>query len=380
MNCKETCIRLFLLLLSIAFGLLVGEVAVRLFVPASAQEYSGSATADQYTFYRYDDLLGWSNAPGTQGIHKKEEFEYPVSINAYGMRQKEVDLDKKTGVFRIAFLGDSMTWAVGVPDEQRFTDIIGSLPNVESLNFSVTGYGPVQYLILVDKIIPFKPDLVVISFCLSNDFGDSVLYQAKNGYYKPYCVIDQKGELKIQGYPIRNIKKFGRQRTHYNGIVLRHSRLAQLILDKVTRKLAASRWGNAGLLGYDDQLIYDFPNISRKEMNLVDQSVLINKKILEAIKEKLQAKMIPLVIITAPTRFEYSGRAEANINVLDRLSKNTSELGIDLINTVPVFNINDFWPAEGHWNASGHKKMAIAIKDYLKRKGFIKLRADAVAA
>ena len=355
---------------------MLGEIAVRSCVRVSAQEYSVSPTGNQYEFYCFDDLLGWRNAPGAHGIYTRNEFGYPISINAFGMRQKEVNLKKKAGVFRIAFLGDSFVWGIGVLDEQRFTDIIGLTPNVESLNFGVSGYGPIQYLILADKIASFNPDLVVVAFCLSNDFGDNVLYQ-RYGYCKPYGVVDDKGELKVKGYPIRNVRGFGRYGAQYYGILCKYSRLAELIVGMASQKLASRE--NAGLLSFDDQLIYRFPNVSKEELESVEQAVLINKRILEKIKGKLSAKRIPLVIVTVPTKDEYEkehmGGAELNTNAVDMLSRTARELDIDVIDAVPILTIQDFFTKDAHWNSSGHQKMAIEIKKYLQRKGYIRFEA-----
>ena len=158
-------------------------------------------------FFEFDPKLGWSNAPNVQGIHRSKEFSYQVSNNSYGMRFREISIDKPKGIKRIAVLGDSFVWGLGVPDHERFTEVLERQLNAkaEVLNFGVTGYGPIQYYLNIDKILMFQPDLVIVVFCLGNDFADNVLWE-RYGYYKPYATIDGDHKLKIEGYPLRNVK------------------------------------------------------------------------------------------------------------------------------------------------------------------------------
>jgi len=77
------------------------------------------------------------------GTYKREEFEYTISINRYGMRQHPVSTKRKAGDYSIAVLGDSFVWGIGVADEDRFTEFLErELPGTEVLNFGVSGYGP----------------------------------------------------------------------------------------------------------------------------------------------------------------------------------------------------------------------------------------------
>ncbi|MFA6142681.1 MAG: SGNH/GDSL hydrolase family protein [Candidatus Omnitrophota bacterium] len=358
--------KLFILAASIISFLVFSEICLRLFSPESQQEYSVAPTSNQYKFYQFDEKLGWSNTPFMNGVQRREEFEYPIRINEYGMRNKPVKIEPARDIFRIAFLGDSFTWGIGVSDEERFTDVIGKLPMVESLNFGVSGYSPVQYYLLLDQVIKFKPNLVVLIFCLSNDFVDNVHYK-RYGYYKPYLILNRGGEIELRGYPIINVNKFGGKRV-FSDPLLKHSRVLRLInllIDKIRSII-----GNAGLTGFKDVDIYDYPKLSENKKREVDQAVLINKLILAKIKQKLDAAGIPLVVVAAPTKYEYpqnshSGSGQINTNALNVLEGIARELGIDFIDAVHCLNIHDFWLSDGHYNLQGHKKIAELVENYL---------------
>ena len=106
---------------------------------------------NQFVFYRYDPVLGWSNLPNMQGQFSRIEFSYPVQINSLGMRDVE-PADARKGEFKVAFMGDSFTWGVGAAYGERFTEVVEALdPRINALNFGVSGFAPVQYLLQIDQ-------------------------------------------------------------------------------------------------------------------------------------------------------------------------------------------------------------------------------------
>lgn len=38
---------------------------------------------------------------------------------------------------------------------------------------------------------------------------------------------------------------------------------------------------------------------------------------------------------------------------------------LDCFNTRPILNEQDYFPGDGHWNASGHRKVGKALIEYL---------------
>ena len=358
-----------------AFG--IGEGVIRLVVPDTRQQYSVSPTGNPFLFYRFDEKLGWSNAPMMTGTFNRADFEYPVRINSFGMRQKEVTLEKRPGVFRIAFVGDSFVWGIGVPEEQRFTELVERLPGVEALNFGVSGYGPLQEYLALDKVKAFAPDLVVLVFCLNNDFDDNVFYN-RYGYFKPYATLDSAGELKIEGYPLRRAKTLSSWTTWGPGTLLGRSRLAALSLDALaTLSNTFRRSDQAGLSGFSNLAMYRYQRLNPRHKRLTDEAVLINKKILQRFKADLDHASIPMVLVPAPTRYEYHpqggyGDVIRNTTVSEILKTTAAEIGVDFVDTVPRLNGLDFWIRDGHWNPGGHEKMAQAVIEYLQKKGFVR--------
>jgi hypothetical protein len=151
-------------------GLLLGELGLRL-------------TGFMYfNFFYPDPVLGWVMRGGAQGT-QTQEGNAPITINRYGFRDKEWNVEKPAGHFRIAVLGDSYTAGLQVPEEQRFTGILerelrscdtlaGRRPEV--LNFGVGRWGTAQALLcLRDRVLQFDPDMIVLAFFASNDLVDN---------------------------------------------------------------------------------------------------------------------------------------------------------------------------------------------------------------
>ncbi len=114
-----------------------------------------------------DKLLGFRMMPNaTREVHSAE-FNLVYRTNSLGLREKEIG---PTDKFKILFLGDSNTFGWGVPDGERFSDLIEKeIPSVYSINAGVPAYGIHQMLLwLKETGVTLKPDLVVCAFILSD--------------------------------------------------------------------------------------------------------------------------------------------------------------------------------------------------------------------
>jgi hypothetical protein len=96
-----------------------------------------------------------------------------LSINRWGMRDRDYEREKTRGVRRIALLGPSLTMGSGVDDSATFDAFLeerlnreppGASSKYEVLNFGVLAYSLLQQVaMLEDRVFAFQPDLVVIT-------------------------------------------------------------------------------------------------------------------------------------------------------------------------------------------------------------------------
>lgn len=163
------------------------ELTLRPFAP--------SLSKDTSLFVRDNDL-GWRMRPNSE----VQWGDVTVRSNGKGLRGPELDYIKPPGVFRILYLGDSVTFGYLLEKyEYTFPFVVETLlesstdREIETINSGVGGYSPWQeYVYLVREGIRYDPDLVVVSFVL-NDVtekfelvrfgGKDEGYQLTHSYY-----------------------------------------------------------------------------------------------------------------------------------------------------------------------------------------------------
>jgi lysophospholipase L1-like esterase len=145
--------------------------------------------------------------PGASGYVWNTQIE----INAHGYRGRTGAPAPFPG-FRIIVLGDSITFGLSVPLEATYAYqmqemLDKSASEYEVLNFGVVGYDILQEVaLLAYHGLAYKPDLVVVGFCL-NDVG-------------------------IAGF---NLEYIERVQKYKSNLLLSSSRLARFIVEKADR-------------------------------------------------------------------------------------------------------------------------------------------------
>ena len=233
--------RLLALSLSILFALLLAEVGLRII--GFSRPY----------FYAYDENLGWTLRPETNGWFRKEGAAY-IHINNAGMRDdRDYVIAKPNGTFRIAVLGDSFAEALQVPTAQTFWSIMQDRLSscsalagrrVEVLNFGVSSYGTAQELIMLRKRVwQYSPDLIILAFTPANDVRNNSRV-LEHDELRPYFVL-QNNEL-TEDDSFRQSPGFRQKQSFLNRTLYRfinYSRVLQLINgvrdDIVTRRQLA---------------------------------------------------------------------------------------------------------------------------------------------
>ena len=306
---KTILANIALVCVSVIGTLILAEVICRNIEPQETRNaFFGNVVT---SLYRYDAQLGWSPIPNlndeqlnwspTSSLsddQRKEVGKTSVHINSDGMRYHEVGPKKR---FRVAVIGDSFAWGLYVNAEDRFSDMIESRLPVDMLNFGVSSYGPPQYYMELDKVLGFKPDLVIVVFCLGNDFTDTIRnFYLK--YYKPYAALEN-GRAVIKGVPVYDINKFGDKLSPF----LAKSALARLVY-KVTYDYAP-QWTNyfkaadapdkIQMVDIRDSFLYKNPDSPQ-----VDKIFTITQAVMLSIKEKLAAQGVPLIILQARTNYD----------------------------------------------------------------------------
>lgn len=158
--------RLALLCASGLIALVLGELAVRLFDlgPGIHVVFRESYQLSENPILRYE------LRPGSRSG--------PVQVNRHGMRDREHALEKDPEVFRIACIGDSITFGMRVGMGENWCDRLEEYlgrhyaplgPSFEVLDFAVTGYNVAQCVESLEaRALAFEPDLVLYGYCLND--------------------------------------------------------------------------------------------------------------------------------------------------------------------------------------------------------------------
>jgi hypothetical protein len=89
------------------------------------------------------------------------------------MRDRDYEMAKPPGTYRIALTGASTTMGWSVKDDEPYEHVLEELlertppapgaPPIEILNFAVPGYTPPQFAGQVDRMLEFQPDMVLVT-------------------------------------------------------------------------------------------------------------------------------------------------------------------------------------------------------------------------
>lgn len=97
-----------------------------------------------------------------------------VAENSLGFRERELAVPKPPGGRRVMVLGDSLTWGVGLAQEERYSNLLEQRLRadgieVEVLNFGLPGLSTVAELEVLRENMPeVRPDRIAIGFCIND--------------------------------------------------------------------------------------------------------------------------------------------------------------------------------------------------------------------
>lgn len=147
---------------------------------------------------RYHEDYGWKPYANVSREGAMWGRDRPAKSNSAGWRDRERTRVPAPKILRIAAIGDSFTFGVGVDDGERFTDVMEAMqPGVEVLNFGMNGFGTDQELeVLRHEALDYSPSIVLCMTYLGNDLLD-ITHSLRHRWPKPRYVLDG-GELRLE--------------------------------------------------------------------------------------------------------------------------------------------------------------------------------------
>src|SRR5690606_14955859 len=114
--------------------------------------------------------------------YETSEFEVSTTFNSWGLRDREYDRVKPPSTFRILVLGDSISEALQVQDEEVYTEILEADLNnstsetrYEVINAAMSGFGTGDELQMLKYLgLDLAPDAVLLQMSLINDLSENL--------------------------------------------------------------------------------------------------------------------------------------------------------------------------------------------------------------
>jgi len=331
------------------------------------------------------------------GMYSEGDFDLFFVTNNRGMRGPgDYDYKKKDNVFRIAVLGDSFTFGVGVKEDETASYLLEKLLNgsgsgrYEVYNFGVNSYSPIlEYIYLTKEAVRYDPDTVILMLDICDPQDDYL--------YEPHIVYGERGDIlgcdpmRVNGKP------------DIEALCMKYSRLFYILDQKlfqsfrkiktigfrryISNKFNGIRNKQEILLNRDiDNIYFDRFLMFRegKDRNIVMRHWERTAKYIVMIKGYLDERRIKFLLVTYPYGHQVGegqwakGRRywgfEDN-RVYDpkdgfAIIKGFAERnGIDLLNLYDAMAKNRkeklYFNNDGHWTQKGQETAAKTIFDSL---------------
>lgn len=378
-----------LVVVQVLIFLLTGEVVLRI-LPARLMGNVGPRRMN----IRFCDFGPWFT-PHQRTRYSGDCFDaYPVTTNAFGMRDRERTLEKPEGMMRVSVLGDSYPAALQVADGKYFTAVAEDLLKaerlpVEVLNFGFSGYGTGGELLLYRRMVRrFGSDVIVVIFYPGNDIRnnsmklDYLAYGSKLEDYgsssaEPYGYFSRTGEA-LHERPNRRLdspaKDFLKQNVLHRSCFLdfAYSKLLYLRKVRAARGFEEQDRGQADLEPEPGA-----PGVSDSKRTDWEEAWKMAELLLKAFDREVRADGGKFLLVVLPdlALSETGGGLQASKRH-NRIIALASTIRLDYLDLSPIWlemiRRREFVPADlvlpcdGHWNERGNRVAAEVFARWLE--------------
>ena len=373
--------KLLILSTSLVFSILAAELVARA-VLDPIDYLNPTLVSDEFLGHRIEGHTGGHDAWGFRNARRPETAD-------------------------IVCIGDSMTYGVIVPASESWPVILTKLSGESVYNMGLGGYGPIQYLYLLQNLaVKLRPRTVIVGFYFGNDLFDTYNMVRSNKHWSNYknvgtANLAQGGELI---WPRKTGKFLGGLRDWLS----RHSIVYVLVTQRSIfdfirdREITTQGGSNSDIVRYrDEKHQVDF-NLAIRFLNLRDprlqNAMQVTGHIMSDIQGIAEKKGMRLIIALIPTKervygklIQQAGYREKYPQLADTLDQEDRarvwminllrQLRIETVDLLPALEAavsdHDLYPrADPHPNNYGTRVIAQAIDDYLK----VHPSSDSVAA
>jgi hypothetical protein len=307
----------------------------------------------------------------------------------------------------IVCIGDSLTYGVSVPARESWPSILGRLSGETVYNMGLGGYGPIQYLYLLQNLaVKLRPKTVIIGYSFQTDLFDVYAVARSNKHWSKYKNLEtanlpQGGELiwpRVHGKFLGGLRDWLSKHSMIY-VLASQSSIFDFIRD---REITAQGGSNSDIIRYrDEKHRVDF-NLAIRFLNTRDpriqNAMQMTGHVMSDIQSVAEKRGIRLIIALFPTKERVYGKLVQQAGYLEKYPRLADtldqedrarvwlinllhQLRIETVDLLPALEAaisdRDLYPiADPHPNKYGTRLIAQAIDDYLK----VHPSTDSVAA
>lgn len=298
--------------------------------------------------------------------------DYGFQLNSHGFKDVEFNLQKEEGSYRIIGIGDSFTYG-GIPYKHNFLTLLEEKLNrdssrkIELINMGIIAIGPKDYLsLLVNEGLALKPDMVLVSFYVGNDFSDN--YKSREdrktvGALDSYVISFFSFLIKINSSFEGNLYHHG---IEYREDLPSMSNEQHFQLAKERSYIFVRESENSQFQEQFQDALNDLAKIQeicdRQNIKLVVAIIPDEVQVMSDLQAKIVADYADASSLdfTQPNKLLAQALAKNNINYIDLFDEFVAA-GDD----TRLYKLNDL-----HWNIAGNELAAEVIDNYLSKNFF----------
>lgn len=353
---------ILLIFVSVILALLIAEGAARLvFDPI---DFLKPVTAS-------DEVFRYRIEPGS-GAH-----------DDWGFRNKALPAEVD-----IVAIGDSHTYGVSAQAKDSWPVQLSGLSTKSVYNMSLPGYGPAEYLLLMqEKAMGLKPDMIIAGFYLGNDLKDTFNAVYTVPIWEELRSPDTDSEISQDLLPVRKGSSPGLTDRLSSRSVLYRLFSSSFIGDNLRQRRRIARGERVVMLNEEQHGIKTGFTPDRRLKGLdtqnpeVSEGLRLSLKLFNRMNELAKENGIEFLVVIIPTKeMVYSGLLEGNKDLpaaeeLDRLIASERKInsavvryfrqnGINFIEVLPALQsrsiTEQIYPSNfgGHTNKNGYRIIA----------------------
>lgn len=289
---------------------------------------------------------GWQLRPDWRA---RDEGGRQISTDA-ARRRIPATLEPRADTPRVAVLGDSVAFGVGVDDQETFANLLATREGWTVANFAVPGWGTDQSLLRYrHEARGWRPSVVVLNVCLANDLADNMLatYLYDPSWPKPYFTIE--GDT-LQPHTEHLARSAGRRGWRW---LWENSHLLNLLASRPQGDApAATHW------------------MGRRRVAVKDEAgaTRLTVRQMQALQRETSGEGTALVVVLHPDRAAFEERSL----LAARLGDEMSAAGLPVLDLASLYRASGWAFADltldglGHLSPRGHAVAAEMIGQAIK--------------